>query len=132
MNEYTQSAILTATPEKLVQMLYERAIELVNEAIENVENSEVRNSSLTRAQEIVLYLNAVLNMEKGGEIAKNLRALYDFIYRELVDGNVKADREKLKSVKDLLAELLDTWKEVEKRAKVRPAVVQSGGFNASA
>ncbi len=132
MNEYTQNAILTATPEKLVEMLYDRAIMLIKDAIENIKNSELRNSSLVRAQDIVLYLNAILNMEKGGEISKNLRSLYDFIYRQLVDGNVNADVKKLEDAKDLLNELLATWKEVEKRAKVRPAVVQSGGLNFSA
>lgn len=132
MDEYTQNAILTATPEKLVEMLYEKVIDLIEKAISNVEKAEVRNNSIVKAEDIILYLNSILDMEKGGEISKNLRALYDFIYRELIDGNVNADVEKLKTSKELVEELLETWKEVEKKSKVRPAVMQSGGFNASA
>ncbi len=132
MNEYTQNAILTATPEKLVEMLYEKVIDLIKEAISNIEKAEVRNNSIVKAEDIILYLNSILDMEKGGEISKNLRALYDFIYRELIDGNVNADVEKLNTSKELVEELLETWKEVEKKSKVRPAVVRSGGFNASA
>ncbi len=132
MDEYTQNAILTATPEKLVEMLYEKAIELIAKAIYNVKDAQTRNASVVQAEEIVLYLNGILDMEKGKEISKNLRALYDFIYRQLVDGNVNADSEKLKSAKELLEELLETWKEVEKKAEVRPAMAKSGGFNVSA
>ena len=132
MDEYTQNAILTATPEKLVEMLYEKAIELIAKAIHNVKDAQTRNASVVQAEEIVLYLNGILDMEKGKEISKNLRALYDFIYRQLVDGNVNADSEKLKSAKELLEELLETWKEVEKKAEVRPAMAKSGGFNVSA
>ncbi len=132
MDEYTQNAILTATPEKLVEMLYEKVIDLIEKAISNVEKAEVRNNSIVKAEDIILYLNSILDMEKGGEISKNLRALYDFIYRELIDGNVNADVEKLKTSKELVEELLETWKEVEKKSKVRPAVMRSGGFNASA
>ncbi len=132
MDEYTQNAVLTASPEKLVEMLYEKAVELISKAISNIKNAEARNAALVQAEEIVLYLNAILDMEKGGEISQNLRSLYDFIYRQLVDGNVNADVEKLKISKELIEELLETWKEVEKKAKVRPAMTRSGGFSASA
>ncbi len=120
MDRYTQSAILTASPEKLVQMLYERAIDLVKEAISKIDNIETRNASLVRAEEIVLYLNSVLNMSKGGDISKNLRALYDFIYRQLVDGNINGDIKTLEVARDFLQEMLDTWKETSKHAGVRP------------
>jgi flagellar protein FliS len=132
MNEYTQNAILTATPEKLVEMLYQKAVELIGEALLNIKNAERRNKYLVQAEEIVLYLNTILDMEKGGEISQNLRSLYDFIYRQMIEGNVNADPEKLKISKELLEELLETWKEVEKKAKLRPAMARSGGFNASA
>lgn len=129
MDRYTQSAILTSSPEKLVQMLYERAIEMINMAISKIEDTEVRNSSLVRAEEIVLYLNSILDMENGGEISRNLRALYDFLYRQLIDGNINVDSEKLKLSRDLLQELLDTWKEASKRTKVRPT--SKSGFSVS-
>ncbi len=129
MDQYTQSAILTSSPEKLIQMLYERAVEMINMAISKAENTEMRNSYLVRAEEIVFYLNSILDMEKGGEISKNLRALYDFIYRQLVDGNINVDIEKLKLTRDLLQELLDTWKEAYKRTEIRPT--SKTGFNVS-
>ncbi len=129
MDQYIQSAILTSSPEKLIQMLYEKAVEMINTAVSKIENTELRNSSLVRAEEVVLYLNSILDMEKGGEISKNLRMLYDFIYRQLVDGNINADAEKLKLSRDLLQELLDTWKEASKRTEMRPA--SKTGFNVS-
>ena len=129
MDQYTQSAILTSSPEKLVQMLYERAVEMISTAISKTEDTEARNSSLVRAEEIILYLNSILDMEKGGEISRNLRELYDFIYRQLVDGNINADSEKLKLSRELLQELLDAWKEASKMTEVRPT--SKSGFSVS-
>ena len=129
MDQYTQSAILTASSEKLVQMLYERAIDLIKMAISKINESEIRNTSLIRAEEIVLYFNSVLDMNRGGEISKNLRALYDFIYRQLVDGNINGDVEKLEIARDLLQEMLDVWKEASKHVNVRPP--SKTGFNIS-
>ncbi len=129
MNQYMQSAILTASPEKLVQMLYERVIDLVKEAISKIDDIESRNASLVRAEEIVLYLNSVLDMSKGGEISKNLRALYDFIYRQLIDGNINGDVEKLEIARDFLQEMLDTWKEASKHVSVHPP--SKNGFSIS-
>ncbi len=129
MDQYTQSAILTASPEKLVQMLYEKSIDLIKKAISKMDEIEVRNSSLVRAEEIVLYLNSVLDMDKGGTISKNLRALYDFIYRQLIDGNVNGDVKKLEFAQSLLQEMLDVWKETSKRTSApRPSKT---GFSVS-
>ncbi len=130
MDQYTQSAILTSNPKKLIQMLYERAVEMIGMSISEIEDSEARNSFLVRAEEIILYLNSILNMEKGGEISKNLRALYDFIYRQLVDGNINSDVKKLKLSRDLIQELLDTWKKASMRTEVQPT--SKSGFSVSA
>jgi len=58
-----------------------------------------------------MELNLALDMEKGGEIAKNLRALYNYMYRTLVEANIKKDKKMLDDVKSLLEDLLSTWRE---------------------
>ncbi|HEU25113.1 MAG: flagellar export chaperone FliS [Mesoaciditoga sp.] len=116
MDQYLKSAILTASPAKLIEMLYDQIIELIQKAIVNIENNEKRNNILLRAQDMIVYLMSILDDQKGGQIAKNLRELYDFVYRELVEGNIHKDPKKLEEAMAIMKELLETWKEVEKKA----------------
>ncbi len=116
MDQYLKSAILTASPAKLIEMLYDQIIELIQKAIVNIENNEKRNNILLRAQDMIVYLMSILDDQKGGQIAKNLRELYDFVYRELVEGNIHKDPKKLEEAMEIMKELLETWKEVEKKA----------------
>ncbi len=115
MDQYLKSAILTAGPAKLIEMIYDQIIELIQKAIVNIENNEKRNNILLRAQEMIIYLMSILDDQKGGQIAKNLRELYDFVYRELVEGNIHKDTKKLEEAMEIMKELLETWKEVEKK-----------------
>lgn len=50
------------------------------------------NHYILKTEAIIEELNYSLDMEKGGEIAKNLRSLYDFIMERLLTANVKIQR----------------------------------------
>jgi len=115
---YLENMIKTASPAKLVELLYQRAIELTEEAIELLDKKDYRsvNERAKKAEDIIMELNMSLDTEKGGEIAKNLRALYNYMFQRLLDGNVKKDKEAFKEVKGMLKELLETWREVMKKA----------------
>lgn len=117
MDQYLKNSILTASPAKLIEMLYDQIIELIKKAIVNIEDNEKRNNVLLRAQDMTMYLMAILDDQKGGQIAKNLRELYDFVYRELVEGNISKDQKKLEEAMEIMKELLNTWKEVEKKTE---------------
>ncbi len=131
MDQYIQSSILTAGPEKLIQMIYEKAVEILKSAISNFENRDLRTQKLLKAQEIILYLNATLDMEKGGMISRNFRELYDFIYRQLVEANMNDDSEKVKVSLELVQDMLSTWKEALKKAGLTSASNQQRGFSVS-
>jgi len=53
-----------------------------------------------------------LNVEVGGDVAKQLMTLYDFLYYELVHANVQKDMDRLVTVRTMLQELRQTWQEV--------------------
>ncbi|MCG0275869.1 MAG: flagellar export chaperone FliS [Thermosediminibacteraceae bacterium] len=109
--QYQQNYILTAPPEKLVVMLFEGALKfarLAKKAIEEKNYAEA-NNHLIRAQDIIMELNASLNMDY--EISKNLRSLYNFIYQRLVDANVKKDSKAIGEIEPLLEDLKETWHE---------------------
>ncbi|PLV56207.1 flagellar export chaperone FliS [Thermotoga sp. SG1] len=131
-NTYLEKMVMTASPAKLVQMLYEKAIEVLKEAEKLLEEKKFVEFSekVTRAQDIITELNLSLNMEKGGTIAQNLRALYNYMFQRLVEGNVKKDLEKIREVEGMLSELLEVWKEAMKKAgNVTSSEKKQGGLN---
>lgn len=116
-NTYFENSIKTASPAKLIELLYKNAIERIDKSIKLIDEKKFTeaNKQILRIEDIVLELNVSLNIEKGGEIANNLRALYNYIYRRLIEANTKKDIEILKEVKTYLEDLLNTWKEVMKK-----------------
>ena len=118
INAYLENRVRTASPAKLVEMLYEKAIELLDLSVENIKKGDLQKAheNIIRTQDIVIELNLSLNMEKGGEIAKNLRSLYNYFYKRLVEANISKDVTPLVEVRNFFKELLDVWREAMKNA----------------
>ncbi len=116
-NTYKQTQIQTASKEKLLLMAYEGAIKFLKAAQEALpkKDYETVNKYLQKAQDIVVELMLSLDMEAGGEIAKNLWNLYDYMYFRLVQANVKKDNDMIEEVKQMLESLYETWKEAIKK-----------------
>lgn len=130
-DQYLENAVLTASPAKLVEMLYAKSVELLKEAKELIEKELFleANEKIKRVQDIVIELNASLDMEKGGQIAQSLRSLYSYIYKTLVEANVKKDVKKIDEVLGYFEELLEAWRAAMKSVRVdnKP----QGGFSVS-
>ncbi|ABR30424.1 flagellar biosynthesis protein FliS [Thermosipho melanesiensis] len=114
--DYTEQMVKTASPAKLIEMLYQRAIELLDMSVESINKKDFINANeyIKKCQDIITELNLSLDMEKGGDIAKNLRSLYNYMFKVLVDANIKKDTSKIKEVREYLSELLETWREAMK------------------
>jgi len=131
-NPYLENMVANANPVRLVIMLYEKAINCLENALElrDTEDFDVQKSKyeeMGRALEIISVLDAVLDMEKGGEIAKNLREIYRSLMDELTYQILKEDKERLEKVIKILKNLKSAWEEVErihygKAQKVAPGV----------
>lgn len=111
---YQDTAIGTQSKGRLVVLLYDGAIKFLKLAIQElqVENYAAKGQYINRAQDIINELNAVLDMESGGEISENLRKLYNFMGRHLRDANAKRDPQMLQEVITLLEELNQSWKAI--------------------
>jgi flagellar secretion chaperone FliS len=109
---YQNNAISTASPGELTFMLYNGCLKFINlarKAIEE-ENIEEKNINLQKAQKIINELMVTLNMEY--EVAKNMMIMYDYIYRRLIEANIKNDIAILDEVEGFVTEFRDTWKQV--------------------
>lgn len=119
-NAYKQAAVETASPAKLLIMLYSGAVKFLHQGQKALENRdyEEANNCLTRVQDIITELNLTLNMEQGGEIAVNLRELYNFYYNEVLKANIKKDALLLKPVIEFFESFRDVWIETAKLARM--------------
>jgi flagellar protein FliS len=107
--QYKENAILTASPEELVLMLYNGIIRFIDEAKTALQKKDYveTNAEIQRAQDIITEL--MLTLDMNYDISKNLYNLYDYMLRRLIDANVKKDIEILDEVRGFAVELRDTW-----------------------
>ena len=117
---YKQTAVETASPEKLLVMLYTGAIKFLHQAEKALQenNLEEANKSLIRVGDIIIELNTTLNMAEGGEIAANLRDLYNFYYGEVIKANITKDATLLKPVIEFFTTFRDVWTEAAKIMRI--------------
>ncbi|NLK97758.1 MAG: flagellar export chaperone FliS [Epulopiscium sp.] len=116
---YKNNAILTATPQELTLMLYDGALKFCNQAIKSIEAGRIIEAHryIVRTEDIIEEFQATL--DKKYPISKELDSLYEYIYRRLVEANIKKDKVILEEVYELIKELRDTWKEAMKLAKTQ-------------
>lgn len=107
----TQTSITDADPHRLIQLLYNGALERINmaKARMTAKDFEGKGKLITKAIEIVGGLRSFLDFEKGGDLAPRLESLYDYMERTLFEANAKNDVTKLDEVADLLRAIKEGW-----------------------
>lgn len=126
---YQKAAVTTVDQRKLIVMLYDGAIRYLTVAAEKLEENDhyEGHTNLIRGKSIVAELLASLNLEQGGEIARNLQRLYTYMFNELVDANVNKDASRVHQVINLLKELRVGWSTMNKQPEGAPQAAQQGG-----
>ncbi|MEQ1823124.1 MAG: flagellar export chaperone FliS [Fimbriimonadaceae bacterium] len=118
-NEYRKNAVNGASPLQLIVMLYDGAlknIELGRAAMAHQDYTR-QNQHLQQAQKIVFELLACVDVAKGGEIATNLIALYEYVINELVRANIEDKAEPLDHCVKVLSDLRQTWNELDNQVR---------------
>ncbi len=118
LNTYQRTAVETADPLQLIIMCYDAAIRDLEEARDMHERRDMDAAyrKIRHAQDIVTELLVGLNYEKGGDIAKNLNRLYNFILRQLIGINSRGDTAIYGHLIKILAELRSAWEEIRLNA----------------
>ena len=118
-NAYKKASVNTLDQNKLIIMLYDGAIKNANFAVQYMESGEIEkvHESLIKTKNIVTELLATLNMEQGGEIAKNLKSLYSYMFSQLIEANMEKKSEPVLTVIDLLKELRGAWVQIKEKKK---------------
>ena len=115
---YQTNAIHTASPEQLVVMLYDGCLRFLRRAEAAAENNQrpAITDGVARATAIIMELNATLDLERGGEIAGNLRSLYFFLHRHLLEASREGSADKIRHAIGLVGDLRDAFAEAAKKA----------------
>lgn len=126
---YQRTQVDTASPARLVVMLYDGAIRFLRQGQAAMQQGdrEKQNHYLVRAQRIIAELASSLNMEEGGEIAVNLMALYQFMHEQLVLANLQDDVDRVQKVRQMLESLREAWTQVEIAARESITLTQATG-----
>lgn len=106
---YKNAAINTADRGKLVVMVYDHCIQWCDRAIEAKNDLEKRSKAIDKVQAGLTELTCALDMEHGGDIARNLWRLYDFMTWTLSQCIVNRTDKGVSNVRQLLSELRSAW-----------------------
>ena len=111
---YQKMQVTTVDRLKLVVMLYEGAISYLKTATQYLEKNDLANKGMyiAKAQDIIDELNNSLNMNEGGEIAVNLRKIYNFLYFYLVKANLSKNKKMIDEVINILSSLKEAWEQI--------------------
>lgn len=118
---YGASKVETASPAELTLMLYEGAIKFCNIAMGAIENKdyEKANINIQKARNIIVELQSTLDHKY--KVAEDFDIIYDYIFRKLVDANMKKDSEILEEALNQIRDMRDAWKEIMRLAKAPKA-----------
>lgn len=136
-NAYQKTNVNTASQGRLVVLLYEGIIKQLTLAESYIEedgkikpkNIEQFGICIQKAQAIITELQVSLDMEKGGDIARNLMSLYVFFNEELLAANINHNKEKIEFVLKMVKELADSWRQIANSVANAPAAAVQNVLN---
>jgi flagellar secretion chaperone FliS len=108
---YLADAVTTASPGRLLVMLYDRLVldlSHAEEALRGADRAAAANL-LLHAQEIILELRTSLDLTAWSG-APRLAGLYSFLLTELIGANVHADAGRVTGCRELIEPLRDAWR----------------------
>jgi flagellar protein FliS len=128
LGAYKKTSIHTASKEQILLMLYQAAIKNCKKAIESINAKDIpaKGEHIGKLQDIVIELNNSLDFEVGGDIAKELSSLYDFILFSSTQANIKIDPEPLEGVLNVLNTLYEGWGQAIKSLRKETAAQGKG------
>ncbi len=113
-DRYLEVETQTANPLQLVVMLYDGAVQYLQEARGHIQRGEIhgRTRAINRTLAIISELQASLNFEEGGQIARSLESLYAYMKGRLIAANLGQQDEPLAEVISLLSTVKSAWQDL--------------------
>jgi len=108
-SSYREMELLSASPERLVVIMFEQLVVNLERARIAMERNEIelRVTALRRARGLLGELLATLDFEKGGKLATQLADLYQFMLYEMVDVGIRGDLKVMRKLVSIASHLRD-------------------------
>lgn len=122
-----ETSVSTADPHQLVSLLFEALLQSLGAAKGAILNGDIpaKGRSIGRAVRILEEgLKAGLDDARGGELAANLRGLYDFCIFRVTEANLRNDMAMVEEVIKLINPVADGWSQIRSEVTAKP---QSAG-----
>jgi flagellar secretion chaperone FliS len=119
VKQYKKNEIETATPEEILILLYNAAINFLNKSKVSLEHNddELFRHNILSCRNIILEFMNTLDMEKGGNVAQTLYNLYRYYHKILIKVEITKNIDGIDEVLRHLTSLRDTWKKAIEIAK---------------
>lgn len=120
-NVFSQGLVADASPTRLVQIVYEQILSNLATAqgcMQRIENCQplkdvmAKGKAMSKGIRLIGHMNATLDMERGGEVAANLRSLYEYMLNRLTQANVTNDAAIVVEVAGLVAKIKSGWDQI--------------------
>jgi len=121
--KYLETSIATASKEELIVKIYDALVLSSQQALDKLDGDrgdiEGIHKALLRAQRAVCLLMGSLDMEIGGELAKNLFRVYEFWHHELVMANMQKDASRIERLLPDFKDYRTTWQTAIRQFKAQ-------------
>lgn len=110
-----ETVVQSASPHYLIVLLFDGLFQSINQATGALQRQDIPTFGRHMARAVSILdegLKGGLDMNRGGEVAANLRTLYDYCVRRLLQANLRQDPEALAEVTRLIAPVADSWKQI--------------------
>lgn len=129
-----ETGVVAASPHKLILMLFEGAMTAIANAAVHMQAGQIEKKGNAISKAIMIIENgmrASLDKQAGGEIARSLDSLYDYMVRQLMLANLNNDAALLTEVHGLLAEIKGAWDAIGNKvdAAAAPAPATAGAYD---
>ena len=127
LGAYKKTSVETASKEQILLMLYQAAIKNCKKAIEAIDqrNLAKKGEYIGKMQDIVMELSNSLDFEVGGDVAKELASLYDYLLYSSTQANIKIDKSQMEGCLRVLNTLYEGWTEAIKNLKTTTSPTKS-------
>lgn len=110
------TSVQGADPHQLVTMLFDALLQSLARARGALESGDIAAKGVAIGKAVRILeegLKAGLNMGQGGDLAQNLRGMYDYSILRLTHANLRNDAAALAEVSALIEPVADSWKQVK-------------------
>ncbi len=127
----TETSVQGADAHKLVELLFEALLRHLSTAATAISKGDVASKGIAIGKAVRIIeegLKAGLNDREGGELAANLRQVYDYSIVRLTHANLHKDAQAVAEVQSLIAPIADSWSRIKgpEPAYLQPVTAPAG------